>query len=146
MGISAILIPGVGGVAGERGDWQRINAAFNRGDLEAMFAYYHPDLEWRDLQHAPDAPERLRGISAVGAYLEQWQDAFDGFTAEIGEYVDAGACVLTTTHWRGKGKDSGVVIDLHTVDVIEIADGRVVRITMGYSTRDEALKAEGLKE
>ena len=125
---------------------RRINEAFNRGDLDAMFAYYHPDLEWRDLQHAPDAPERLRGINAVGAYLEQWEDAFDDFTAEIEEYIDLGACVLTTTHWLGKGKDSGLVIDLHTVDVVEIADGKVVRITIGYSTKDEALDAEGLEE
>jgi ketosteroid isomerase-like protein len=106
-----------------------------------VFAYYHPDVEWRDLQHAPDAPERLRGIDAVRAYMDQWEDAFDDFTAEIEEYIDAGECVLTATHWRAKGKDSVLEVDLHTVDVVEFADGRIVRITIGYGDQDEALKA-----
>jgi ketosteroid isomerase-like protein len=125
---------------------RRLNAAFNRRERDAMFAYCHPDVEWRDLQHAPDAPERLRGINAVAAYLDQWDDAFDDFTAEIEEYIDAGACVLTPTHWRAKGRDSGVAIDLHTVDVVELEGGKIIRITIGYSTKDEALKAVGLEE
>src|SRR5947208_13541312 len=125
---------------------RRIDAAFNRGDRDAVFAYYHPEVEWRDLQHAPDAPERLRGVDAVGAYLDQWEDAFDDVTAEIEEYTDAGACVLTATHWRAKGKDSGLEIDLHTVDVVEFADSKIVRITIGYADRDQALKAVGLEE
>ncbi len=125
---------------------RRLNAAFNRGDRDAMFAYYHSDVEWRDLQHAPDAPERLRGIDAVSAYLDQWEDAFDYFTAESEQYIDAGACVLTATHWHATGKDSGLEIDLHTVDVVEFADGKIVRVTIGYADRDEALKAVGLEE
>ena len=125
---------------------RRTNAAFNRGDHKAVFAHYHPDVELRDLQHAPDAPERLRGIDALAAYMNQWDEAFDDFTAEIEEYIDAGACVLTTTHWRAKGKESGLAIDLHTVDVVEFADGKIVRITIGFSTKDEALKALGRAE
>jgi ketosteroid isomerase-like protein len=125
---------------------RQMNAEFNRADRDAIFARYHPDVEWRDLQHAPDAPERLRGIDAVNAYWDQWEDAFDDFTAEIEEYIDAGACVLTTTHWRATGKDSGLAIDLHTVDAVEFASGEIVRITIGFSTKDEALKALGLAE
>ena len=125
---------------------RRVNAAFNRGDREAVFADYHHDMELRDLQHAPDAPERMSGIDALGAYLDQWEDAFDDFTAEIEEYIDAGAYVLAVTHWRAKGKDSGLAIDLRTVDVVEFADGKIVRVTIGYSNKDEALKAVGLAE
>jgi ketosteroid isomerase-like protein len=120
---------------------RRANAAFNRGDRDAAFAAYHPGIEWRDLQHAPDAPERLHGLDAVRAYGEQWDDAFDHFTAEVEEYVDAGACVLTVTHWRGEGKDSGLAIDLRTVDVFELEDGKVVRATIGYADMGAALEA-----
>jgi hypothetical protein len=31
------------------------------------------------------------------------------------------------------------------VDVVEFADGRIVRITIGYGDQDEALKAVGLE-
>jgi ketosteroid isomerase-like protein len=123
---------------------RRMNAAFNRRDRDAWLTYYDPDVELRDLQHAPDAPERLLGIDAVHAYWGQWDDAFDDFTAEIEEYLDAGAFVLTVTRWRGTGRDSGLEIDLRAVEVVEFSDGKIVRLTSGYSNKDEALAALGL--
>ena len=124
---------------------QRMNAAFNRRDRDAVLAYYHPDVELRDLQHAPDAPERLVGIDAIRAYWAQWDDAFDDFTAEIEESLDAGTYVVTATRWRGTGKDSGLQIDLRAVELFEFADGKIARLTSGYSTKDEALEAVGLE-
>jgi ketosteroid isomerase-like protein len=124
---------------------RRMNAAFNRRDGAAISAYYHPDVELRDLQHAPDAPERLIGIDAIRAYWAQWDDAFDDFTAEIEEYLDSGPYVVMATHWRGKGKDSGLQIDLRAVEVVEFADGKITRLTSGYANTDEALKAMGLE-
>jgi ketosteroid isomerase-like protein len=125
---------------------RRMNAAFNRRDRDALLAYYHPDVELRDLQHAPDSPELLIGIDAIRAYWTQWDDAFDDFTAEIEECLDAGTYVLTATRWSGTGKDSGLEIDLRAVEVFEFADGKIARLTSGYSDKDEALKAVGLAE
>ena len=125
---------------------RRLNAAFNRRDREAMFAMYHPDVEWCDLQHAPDAPERLHGVSAVKAYLDQWYEAFDDFTAEIEEYIDAGQFVVTLTHWRATGKGSALVIDLHTADIVELSEGKIIQVTIGYADKSAALKAVGLEE
>jgi ketosteroid isomerase-like protein len=125
---------------------RRLNAAFNRRDRDAMFAMYHPEVEWCDLQHAPDAPERLHGVSAVKAYLDQWYEAFDNFTAEIDEYIDAGQFVVTLTHWRATGKGSALVIDLHTADVVELSGRKIIQVTIGYADKSEALKAVGLEE
>jgi len=124
---------------------RRSMEAFNRRDRDAILAYYHPDAELQDLQHAPDAPGRLIGIDAIRAYWTQWDDAFDDFTAEIEECLDVGTYVLTATRWRGKGKDSGLEIDLRAVEVVEFADGKIARLTSGYSNKDEALKAMGLE-
>ena len=120
-------------------------AAFKRRDRDAAFADYHPDVEWRDLMHAPDTPEVIRGISALRANWDIWEEVFDDFTAEVEEYVDLGDCVLAVTHWLAKGKDSGVAIDLKTVDVYEFADGKVVRVTLSYPDKAAALKAMGLE-
>src|SRR5947207_14051104 len=121
-----------------------MNAAFNRRDRDALFAYYHPDVELRDLQHAPDAPERLIGIDAIRAYWDQWDDAFDDFTAEIEEYLEAGKYVLIATRSRGKGKDSGLEIDLRAVGAVGFADGKVARLRSGYSTKSAELNAVAL--
>ena len=48
-------------------------------------------------------------------------------------------------HWLAKGKDSGVAIDLKTVDVYEFADRKVVRVTLSYPDKAAALKAMGLE-
>src|SRR5256885_43630 len=54
---------------------RRAVAALNAGDHDGALADFHPDVEWRDLMHAPDIPERVRGAAAVRAILEQWDAA-----------------------------------------------------------------------
>jgi ketosteroid isomerase-like protein len=125
---------------------RRANAAFNRGDRDGMLAVLHPDIELRDLQNAPDSPEVLYGTEAVIAYLDEWDAAFDTFTAEINEYIDAGDFVIVVTHWHATGRDSGLATDLHTADVYEFADGKIVRATTAYADKRAALKAVGLEE
>src|SRR4051794_24615325 len=103
---------------------RRCNAAFSRGDREGALAFYHPEAEWRDLRHAPDTPERVHGLPALRALMEQWDAVFDEFTVEVEEYIEVGDCVVAMTRWLGRGKESGLAIDLHTADGVELADGR----------------------
>jgi ketosteroid isomerase-like protein len=125
---------------------RRANAAFNSGDREGMLAVLHPDVELRDLQHAPDAPEVMYGTEAVMAYLDQWDAVFDTFTAEIEEYIDAGDSVIVVAHWHATGRDSGLATNLHTADLYEFADGKIVRATTAYADKHAALKAVGIEE
>jgi ketosteroid isomerase-like protein len=120
---------------------KRLNASFNSGDQAAALVAFHPDVEWRDLMHAPDAPERVRGVPAIRAIWDQWDDAFDEFSANIEEYIELGDCVVTATHWHATGKGSGMVLDLHTADVYEFEDGLIARVTQGYPDKAAALGA-----
>lgn len=43
-------------VSGNVDIMRRRNPAFNRRDRNAAFADLRPDVEWRDLEHAPDTP------------------------------------------------------------------------------------------
>ena len=115
-------------------------AAFNRRDRDGTFADYHPDVELRDLMNAPDTPELIRGISALRASWQTWEQVFDDFTTDVEEYIDVGDRVLAVTHWRGKSKESGLAIDQKTVDVYEFADRKIVRVTLSYPDMDAALK------
>lgn len=120
---------------------RRANTAFKEGDREGALANYHPDAEWRDLQHAPDTPEYVRGVAAIRAIWQQWEQAFDELTADIGEFIDAGDFVVAVTHWLAKGRESGLSLDLRTVDVYEFAGGKIVGVTVGYADKAEALLA-----
>jgi ketosteroid isomerase-like protein len=94
--------------------------------------------------HAPDVPECVRGAPAVRALFQRWLTAFDEFTMEIKEYVDAGDSVVCVTHSHAKGKASGLEIDMHAAEVYEFEDGQIVRATLGYPDRGAALETVGL--
>ncbi|GAC1434238.1 MAG: hypothetical protein NVSMB51_00950 [Solirubrobacteraceae bacterium] len=125
---------------------KRTFASFNDRDRDGALAGFHPDVEWRDLDHAPDAPERVRGVAAMGALWDQFEEAFDEFAAETEEYTDVGDCVVCVTHWRAKGKGSGVPIGLRSADVYEFEDGAIIRVTLGYADKQAALEAVGLRD
>jgi ketosteroid isomerase-like protein len=125
---------------------RRFNAMFNRGERKSLWTDFDPDIEWRDLMHAPDTPERVCGVPAVRAMVEQWDRAFEDFTAEIKEIIEVGDCVVTVTHWRGTGKSSDVATDLHAAEVAEFKEGKIVRVTVGYPDKRTALAAVGLRE
>jgi SnoaL-like domain len=64
-------------------------ALLDEGDLAGVIELYHENAEWRDLQHAPDTPEVVRGRSAILALWTQWMEVFDDFKAEPYEFIDA---------------------------------------------------------
>ena len=125
---------------------RRANTLFRAGDLEGLIDLYHPDAEWRDLQHAPDTPEAVHGRSAIYALWTQWLDTFDDFTVDVYDYIDAHPWVICPSRWYGTGKQSGATIDIHVADAIKVHEGKIVRIVLGYADTATALKAVGLEE
>jgi ketosteroid isomerase-like protein len=125
---------------------RRGNAAFNDGDVKAFLDCLSPDAELRDLASAPDQSTAVRGPAAIGEVLGLWASAFDEFRADIEEYIDKGDVVICSVQWRGQGKGSGVSVDVHQYDVFELRDGKVVRATLGFRSKAEALEAAGLSE
>src|SRR5947209_15573604 len=115
----------------------------NAGDWDAMFAWFAPHVEIRDLAHAPDVPEVLLGIEAVRRVVGGWIETYDDFRTEVYEYVDADPWVICDTRWYGKGKGSGMSIDQRVADAYEVKDGKIVRAIMGNPDVAKALEAVG---
>ena len=120
-------------------------SAINTGAIEAASDLYAPDVELRDLQSAPDQPLSVTGAEALGEVWTTWMTAFDVLSADVKQYIDAGDAVIADAHWHGQGKASGVAIDNHQFDVFELLDGKIVRATLGYRSKAEALQAAGLR-
>jgi ketosteroid isomerase-like protein len=125
---------------------RRLNALFHEGDVESAFALVHPDVQFRDLQSAPDVPQAVRGRDAVGQVFSHWASAYDDFGADALDFVDAGSWVVMDVQWRGTGKSSGLRVDTRQADACRIEDGRVVEWVIGYPDLPTALKAVGLEE
>jgi ketosteroid isomerase-like protein len=125
---------------------RHVNAAFNRGDVEAALSWYAPDAELRDLQSAPDQPLSVKGTEEMLKVWVAWTGAFDDFRAEVDEYIDAGDVVIASTRWWGHGKESGLMIDNRQYDSFAFETGKIVSVVLGYRSRTEALAAAGLSE
>ena len=125
---------------------RRSNALFNAGEWDALIELFHPDVELRDLRHAPDAPEVVRGPEALSLVLGTWTEVYDEFEADVHEYIDADPWVICDTRWHGKVKGSDMPIDLHVADAYEVNDGKIVRVINSYSDVAAALKAVALEE
>jgi ketosteroid isomerase-like protein len=125
---------------------RRFNAAFNRGEVDAALKFFAPDAELVDLANAPDQGSVVKGIDAIGQAWTLWTAAFDELRADIEDQVDAGDVVISAVHWHGTGKASGMSIDVRQFDVAEFRRGQIVRATLGYRTKADALKAAGLSE
>jgi ketosteroid isomerase-like protein len=125
---------------------RRGNAAFNDGNLDAFLEVFAPDAELRDLANAPDQSDLVKGRAAIHEAWTLWTAAFDEFRADVDEYMDRGDVVICAVHWHGQGKGSGMVIDTHQFDVYEVSEGQVVRGTLGFQSKAEALEAAGLRE
>jgi ketosteroid isomerase-like protein len=121
-------------------------SAINTGAIEAASEIYAPDVELRDLQSAPDQPLTVAGAEALGDVWTSWTTAFDVLSADVTEYIDASDVVIADVHWHGQGKASGVAIDNRQFDVFEVHAGKIVRVTLGYRSKAEALEAAGLRE
>jgi ketosteroid isomerase-like protein len=124
---------------------RRANEAFNHGDIDGCLALYGRDIVFEDLMNAPDLPRVAHGVDEAGDVLRTWADAFEEFRAEIIEYIDHGKQVVCVTEYHGRSRE-GPDIHLKTGDVVEIRDGKITRVTIGYTSREDALEAAGLSE
>jgi ketosteroid isomerase-like protein len=125
---------------------RRGNELLNRAEWDELFDLCDPELEFCDLRSAVDTTEVLRGASSVKALLITWSDALEDFGADVYDLIDADPFVICDVRWYGRGRESGAAIDARQADVYEVRNGRLIRMTLGYETVAQALKAVGLEE
>jgi len=120
--------------------------AFARGGLDAAAEFWHPEINWRAMEGAPDDVGEMQGIEAARRYVEDWFDTFHDFESVPEELLDIGNDqVVAVIHISGRARSSGIPTEQRYANVSTIRDGKVVRVRE-YATKDEALKALGLEE
>ncbi len=119
--------------------------AMNRGDLEAILALTHPEVE---------AIPRLLGVEGGGTYRghdgarEWWESmssAFPDVNATVLDVRAAADATISNVRFQGRGGESGVPFEDTIWQVARWCDGRVVWIK-SYLEQAEALEAAGLSE
>ena len=118
---------------------RRAYDAFAGGDLETLTTFLAPDIEWRTTPEVPFMGN-YSGLDEFMRGMDEWTSAFDDVTTEIEEMIDTGENVIVHHRMRGRGRDSGVEVDLAIFQVVAVRDGQLVRMH-DFGTRDDALEA-----
>jgi ketosteroid isomerase-like protein len=124
--------------------------AFMRGELssEAYAESLDPQCEvhWRDRQTYPDTPQDLRGVPEIVAFSEQFRAGWVDLSQEPLECIDApDDRMLVLIRQGGRGRESGVPVEIHFFEVLTIRDRKVRKIEY-FRHRADAMGAAGLSE
>jgi ketosteroid isomerase-like protein len=121
--------------------------AWERGDMEAIFEFYDPEIVWDQTHYGgAELANLYRGHDGVRQFFREWVEPFESYYAHAEDFIDAGEAVVVRCRQGGRGKHSGVEVDMPPYwQVYRLRDGRAVRIEV-YIDRREAFKAVGLEE
>lgn len=120
--------------------------AWRRGDLPGLFRQFDPEIVW-DTSHFRDWPESsYYGIEGVERFLSEWLDVWDEYEVGVEDILPApdGRVVSLIRH-RGKGRNSGLPMEMEMAQIATVRDGKVTRVEY-YDDRADALDAAGLGE
>ena len=119
-------------------------AAFSRGDIDAVLAGMHPEIEWEIAFPFPEGEETYHGHDGVRRFWSKMTDVFDEWTVEPEEVLavsDGRVLVVLRERLRGRGSDMPLEqMNYHLLT--RAADGRIARL-QAFPDRETALEAAG---
>jgi ketosteroid isomerase-like protein len=117
------------------------HARWARGDFSSQ-EFLDPDIEvfWQ----TPDATV-TRGVEALAEGWREWLSPWENLTVEAERLIEAGNRVVVLAVLRGRGKGSGIEIELRAGYVWTLRDRKAIRLE-AYGDHKAALEAAGLSE
>jgi ketosteroid isomerase-like protein len=118
--------------------------AWMRRDLPGLFGNFDPEVVW-DTSHFHDWPEAAyHGIEGLERFLGEWLAVWADLEVEIDDVIAApDGRVVTLFRQRGKGRDSGIPMEMSQAHIATLRNGKVTRVD-NYEDRGEALRDAGL--
>jgi ketosteroid isomerase-like protein len=99
------------------------------------------DIDYRAIEGAPDDVGVMHGREALGRYLADWAETFEGFRADLEEAEPLGDDrVLAVGRISGRARSSGIETQLRLAILYTVRDGMIVS-GREYATEDEARAA-----
>jgi ketosteroid isomerase-like protein len=114
-------------------------AAFDN-DTDEFRQLTHPKIEWMPFEenHSPS-----HGLDGAMRIRNGWIDAWAEHRADIEEMLDGGDDVFVSALLTGRGKASGVAVEVRLYGHVKVRDGKVSYV-FEYEDRAEALEAAGV--
>ena len=100
--------------------------ALNRGDLSNVIELLDPDIEWHEPGDSPEAGTH-QGRDSFESFFRSWIDSFDEFRVEPEQVIERGDDLLAIVRQSGRGRVSGVGVEVRIAHVWTVRDGVAVR-------------------
>ncbi|HEY1236978.1 MAG TPA: nuclear transport factor 2 family protein [Solirubrobacterales bacterium] len=114
---------------------------FNRGDLSEAKGNISEDVEWGTTGSWPGLDQTYHGPDALEEWMSILHAEWETFRVSLDEVIeDAGEAVVLVERLSGRGRESGVEVEMQVFTVYWSRGGKIVR-RLSYRTRDEALAA-----
>jgi ketosteroid isomerase-like protein len=124
---------------------KRANDALNRRDVGAFMECVTSDIEFTAPMSGTVAGGSLRGREGIEALFADIRDTWEEHRMVIDVIRDLGDRVLGLGRLEGRGRGSGVSVDVPLAVISDFRDGKVWR-SRSYLDHGEALEAVGLSE
>jgi ketosteroid isomerase-like protein len=124
---------------------RRFTDAWNKGDLEWILDHQAPEFEFHPTGQFADNAPVYRGREGYTEFWKTFRDAWESITVEVERIEDLGDRVLVLFTFHGKGRGSGVEVDLNRATLVTIREGRMLQMRT-FADWSEALEAAGLQD
>ena len=122
--------------------------AWNSGDRSGRdwwFGIVAPDFEFIPSGAFVGSGDEPLDVEGFEQFLLRFWNEFEDTATDVHELIDAGDAVVARVTFRGKGKASGIDVQMDVFQIWTLRDGNVVRGTAAWS-EEEAFQAAGLSE
>jgi ketosteroid isomerase-like protein len=101
---------------------------------------WHPDIEWRSIEGAPDDVGWIHGRERLRRYYGEWLELFEQIRNDVLEVHDCGERAVLRLRVSARARSTGMPLELDYAAIFELEDGKV-RWGREYATVAEALAA-----
>jgi ketosteroid isomerase-like protein len=118
------------------------NAAFHSGDTSAFLELVERDVEWHTSTGVMDPV--YRGHEELRRWMTEFYESWDELSVEPEEFIHVDPeRVVVALRLRGRGKASGIDVDMLLYEVFSIREGKLVE-RRAFREKVPALEAAGL--
>ncbi len=131
----------------EKEDLARVQyQRWNAEDFDAWIEGFDPNVQYfSSVSASLDGEGEFRGHEGLKTFVEAYFEAWEWFRLWPTEFIEAGDDLVASCATRGRGRESGVVVDGRVAHVWSFRAGRATRC-LSFQNRAQALEAAGLEE
>jgi len=116
--------------------------ALDRGDIEGVREFIHPQAEMHDRPEIPDATT-YRGWEGIVLSIRASEETFDDFHFVPERFVEKRDKIVVILKMTGTGRVSGVPVEERIAHLWTVKDGLGVKL-QAFTDPGDALEAAGL--